>query len=53
MHEAVFFTNNLPYAEAIENGHGFRHPGVMVAKNVLRFKRLLSREALKQRRKKK
>jgi len=53
MHEAVFFTNNMPYAEAIENGWFARAPGVMVAKNVLRFRQLLTREATRQRRKKK
>jgi len=51
--DEIYFTNNLPYAEAIENGHGGRTPGVMVAKNVLRFGQLMTREATRQRRKKK
>jgi len=53
LRDEIYFTNNLPYAEAIENGHGGRSPGVMVQKNVLRFKRLMSKEAAIQRRKKK
>ena len=53
MRNDIYFTNNLPYAEAIENGHGGRPAGVMVQKNVLRFGQLMTREATRQRRKKK
>ncbi len=53
MRNDIFFTNNLPYAEAIENGWFARAPQVMVGKNVLRFKQLMTQEAARQRRKKK
>ena len=53
MTQDIYFTNNLPYAEAIENGHGGRPAGVMVQKNVLLFKKNMAQEAARQRRKKK
>ena len=35
--DAVYFTNNLPYAEAIEYGHSKQAPEGMVRKNVARW----------------
>jgi hypothetical protein len=52
MAQDIYFTNNLPYAEAIENGHGGRPAGVMVQRNVLLFKKNMTEEAARQRMKK-
>lgn len=45
----VFLTNNLPYIEALEEGHSKKHPEGMVRKNVARINRIVQKVARKNR----
>lgn len=40
-----YIVNNLPYAEALENGHSTQAPEGMVGKTVLRFEGVVKRAA--------
>ena len=41
MNKVQFFTNNLPYAAALENGHSGQAPGGMVRVTVARFQQIV------------
>lgn len=43
--EVIYFTNNLPYAYALEHGWSGQAPNGMVRVNVARFKKLIAAEA--------
>ena len=44
--DKIYFMNNLPYALAIERGHGVKNrPGGMVAVTVREYKRIVSQQA--------
>lgn len=47
--DTVFLSNNLPYAERLENGYSGQAPEGMVRKNVARIKRVVEKEARKHR----
>lgn len=44
---SLYLTNNLPYAERIENGHSTQAPAGMVAVNVARFQAVVDKMARK------
>ena len=43
--DVIYFTNNLPYAGAIEMGHSKQAPQGMMRTNLTRFEALIAKEA--------
>lgn len=46
--QKIYMTNNLPYAQAIEDGHSKQRPHGMVKTNVARFQAIVNRIAREQ-----